>query len=266
MAKPKNRYTRIIEEIFQNNYSQGKLEVGFNREELTAVASKLKIALPKNLGDILYTFRYRAELPESIREKAPPGMEWIIRPAGRGKYQFALVPQASIEPNRNLSKIKIPDATPGVIERYAFSDEQALLAKIRYNRLIDIFTGLTCYSLQNHLRSSVEGIGQIETDELYVGISKQGAHYIIPVQAKGGKDRLGVIQIEQDIALCEDRFPDLICLPIAAQFMSTETIAIFQLEDTDEGIRVNSERHYQLVASDDLSETDLRRYRKSLLE
>ena len=170
---------------------KGKLEVGFNREELTAVASKLKIALPKNLGDILYTFRYRAELPESIREKAPAGMEWIIRPAGRGKYQFALVPQASIEPNTNLSKIKIPDATPGVIERYAFSDEQALLAKIRYNRLIDIFTGLTCYSLQNHLRSSVEGIGQIETDELYVGISKQGAHYIIPVQAKGGKDRLG---------------------------------------------------------------------------
>ena len=46
--------------------------------------------------------------------------------------------------------IKIPDATPGIVQKYALADEQALLAKLRYNRLLDIFTGVTCYSLQNH--------------------------------------------------------------------------------------------------------------------
>lgn len=50
------------------------------------------------------------------------------------------------------------------------SDEQALLAKVRYSRLVDIFLGIAAYSLQNHLRTSVVGIGQIEMDELYVGI------------------------------------------------------------------------------------------------
>ncbi len=29
------------------------------------------------------------------------------------------------------------------IEMYALSDEQALLAKLRYNRLLDVFTGVT---------------------------------------------------------------------------------------------------------------------------
>ena len=86
---------------------------------------------------------------------------------------------------------KIPDATPGIIIKYTQGDEQALLAKIRYNRLIDIFTGVTCYSLQNHLRTTVTGIGQIETDELYIGVDRRGAQYIFPVQAKGGKDQLG---------------------------------------------------------------------------
>jgi hypothetical protein len=147
---------------------------------------------------------------------------------------------------------------------YALSDEQALLAKIRYNRLIDIFTGLTCYSLQNHLRSSVTGMGQIETDEIYVGINKQGVHYVLPIQAKGGNDRLGVIQIEQDIALCAAKFPNLLCLPIAAQFVSSGVIALFQLEDTEEGIKISAEKHYQLVPSEDLTDVELSSYRHRL--
>lgn len=90
--------------------------------------------------------------------------------------------------------IKVPDATPGIIAKYALNDEQALLAKVRYNRLLDIFTGVTCYSLQNHLRTTVPNMGQIETDELYVGVDKRGVHYVLPVQAKGGKDKLGIVQ------------------------------------------------------------------------
>jgi hypothetical protein len=45
---------------------------------------------------------------------------------------------------------------------------------MRYNRLLDIFTGVACYSLQNHLRTTVPDVGQVETDELYVGVDKNG--------------------------------------------------------------------------------------------
>lgn len=83
-----------------------------------------------------------------------------------------------------------------MIVKYALSDEQALLARRRYNRLVDIFTGVTCYSLQSHLRTSIPSLGQVETDEVYVGVDRQGAHYVVPVQAKSGKDRMSVVQIE----------------------------------------------------------------------
>lgn len=115
--------------------------------------------------------------------------------------------KAQIEPSKLLAETKILDATPGIIARYAISDEQGLLARLRYNRLIDIFTGVTCYSLQNHLRTSVNGIGQVETDELYIGVDRRGAHYVFPVQAKGGSDKLGIVQIEQDFAMCAQKFP-----------------------------------------------------------
>jgi hypothetical protein len=149
---------------------------------------------------------------------------------------------------------------------YALGDEQALLAKLRYNRLIDIFTGVTCYSLQNHLRTTINGMGQVETDEIYVGIDRRGAQYVIPLQAKGGNDKIGIVQIEQDIALCAEKFPLLICRPIAAQFIDAGRIALFEFEESDEGIKLHREHHYKLVPLDNMTEDDLRSYRNRSLE
>jgi hypothetical protein len=262
MGSPKNRYSQIMEEIFSKYFRKGAKEILFERSDIISSARKLRVKLPKNLGDILYSFRYRTPLPDSIIEKAPKGFEWIIRPAGRARYKFVLATESAIVPSKILSETKIPDATPGVISKYKLNDEQALLAKLRYNRLIDIFTGLTCYSLQNHLRTTVATMGQVETDEIYIGIDKRGAHYVIPVQAKGGKDRIGIVQIEQDLAVCETKFPGLICRLIAAQFMGEDLIALFECEMTEEGIRVSAEKHYRLVDPEELSEEELEAYRK----
>src|SRR4030042_441455 len=195
----KNRYVQIIESIFFKYYSEGATRVPFQRSDIIEAAKKLGIKLPKNVGDLIYSFRYRSDLPQS------------------------------------------------------------LLAKIRYNRLVDIFTGLTCYSLQNHLRTTAPQIGQVETDEIYIGIDKRGAHYVLPVQAKGGTDKLGIVQFEQDMAVCLAKFPNLICKLIAAQFMRDNIIAIFELEDSEAGIVIVSEKHYRLLPPDELSPEDLKK-------
>jgi hypothetical protein len=163
-----------------------------------------------------------------------------------------------------MAVTKVPDATPGIISKYAFSDEQALLAKVRYNRLVDIFSGVACYSLQSHLRTTVPGMGQVESDEIYVGVDKKGAHYVFPIQAKGGKDKLNIVQIEQDFAVCAAKFPLLVCRPIAAQFMSEGVIALFEFESGQDGITIASERHYKLVAAKEVSDADLQTYRGRL--
>lgn len=261
----KNRYEEIVEAIFSEHYRKGANEVLFNREDIVKAARQLGIGLPKNLGDVVYSFRYRNELPRLITRSATQGKEWIIRPKGRSKYSFVLVEVAKIRPNEMLVETKIPDATPGVIERYSLSDEQSLLAKLRYNRLVDVFTGLACYSLQSHLRTTIPGMGQVETDELYVGIDKRGVHYILPVQAKGGNDQLGIVQIEQDFALCASKFPQLVARPIAAQFLDTEAIALFEFEKTGDVISISSEKHYRLVPTEDLTEAELKRYRSRQL-
>jgi hypothetical protein len=63
-----NRYAQIIERIFFRHYQEGIREVPFEREELVHTAQELGINVPLNLGDIMYSFRYRQQLPDSIEK------------------------------------------------------------------------------------------------------------------------------------------------------------------------------------------------------
>jgi len=256
-----NRYKVLIEAIFFDHWKRGTKQFEFGRDEIKSKADNLKIQIPDNVGDIPYSFRYRTPLPQSIIDTQSPGREWIIEGAGKSQYRFKLVPATRIKPREELVRIAIPDATPEVIRAYALDDEQALLAIVRYNRLIDTFLGLTTYSLQNHLRTTVKGIGQIEIDELYIGLDKQGCHYVIPVQAKGGKDQIGVVQTTQDIRFVEQKFAGIRCRAVAAQFMDEHVVALFELTLQGDEVKVVEERHYQLVPADQLDAGAIRNYK-----
>jgi hypothetical protein len=260
-AKGPGAYKSVIGKIFTDRYNAGATEVPFNRTAIIDTGNALDVKLPKNAGDVPYYFRYRYELPDAITETQPEGREWIIEGAGRSKYCFRLVRANRIRPNEALISVKVPDATPEIITAYALSDEQALLAKVRYNRLIDLFLGISCYSLQNHLRTTVKGIGQIEIDEVYVGVDSRGRQYIMPVQAKGGRDQHSVVQTRQDLAYCAQRFPQLICRAISAQFMSDDRIAMFELTMEEDLLQIVEERHYRLVGASEITADDLAGYR-----
>ncbi len=257
-------YDQIIQEVFRQHYSRGATEMQFERAELREAAERLGVSVPKNLGDIVYTFRYRRDLPEAVLSTAEEGKEWIIRPAGQALYCFVQVPPLSLAPNPSLAVTKVPAGTPGLIKMYAQGDEQALLAQLRYNRLLDVFTGVTCYSLQSHLRTNIPAVGQIETDEVYVGVDRSGTHYVLPVEAKRETERLGRIQFEQDLAVCAAKFAALVPRLIGACLMQDDLIALFELKDTDEGLRIIAEQHYCLVPPEELPPEEIRSYRERL--
>ena len=271
-----NRYQAIIEKVFFDHFKQETTKQGtvrqgtirkktiafsFDRSELGEAAKSLGFPPVKNLGDVTYYFRYRNPLPDSILKTQSRGHEWIIEGAGKGRYRFKLVKASRVVPREDLITVDIPDATPELIRAHKLDDEQALLAIVRYNRLIDTFLGLTAYSLQNHLRTTVQGLGQIEIDELYIGIDSFGCHYVIPVQAKGKKDHIGIVQSTQDIRFAEQKYPGMRCRAIAAQFLEHEVVALFELTKQHDEVKVVEERHYRLVAADDLDADAIRMYR-----
>jgi hypothetical protein len=177
-------------------------------------------------------------------------------------YKFVLGSWPSIEPQSGRESIKVLDATPHIIKRYSQSDEQAALARVRYNRLVDTFLGVTTYSLQSHLCANVPSIGQIEIDELYVGVNRAGTQFVIPVQAKVNRDRHSVVQTLQDAAYCHWKFPQLERRCVSVHFdKKTERIVMFELNVEQRRVEIRDERHYQLVENQQLTDKEIGRYR-----
>ena len=114
---------------------------------------------------------------------------------------------------------------------------------------------------------------QIETDDLSVGIDRHGAQYIIPVQAKGETERVGAVQIIQDIYSCREKFEHLAVRAVAAKTINVDeldgglslyTIALMEVGvDTSYNVFKIREEHYRIVPSGMIDEYDLAAYRKA---
>lgn len=267
-------YQSIILDIFKSHFKTERAfqsiigpgeEFVFDRREILASAERLKLNVPKNLGDLIYCFRYRRPLPRPILDTQPKGFAWMILGAGDGRYRFRLGRLVNILPSANKIPCKIPDNTPEIISQYSLNDEQAVLARIRYNRLIDVFLGIAAFPLQSHLRTKIENYGQIEIDELYVGIDSYGVQYIIPVQAKAKTDTIGAIQAIQDTIYCQSNELFKLCTtrPIAAQSIDAKTIALFELSYDGNDVSMIQEQHYNLVDASEITERDMTSYRAS---
>lgn len=121
MAEEGSRYDALIESIFFDHYREGEFE--FARSELETAAESLGIDLPNNLGDVIYSYRFRKDLPEPVIATQPAGLEWVIELAGTGRYRFKLGKISRIVPRDELVAIDIPDATPELIRAYKLDDE-----------------------------------------------------------------------------------------------------------------------------------------------
>jgi len=233
MAKRNDQaiYDEVFETLFLSKYHQqpNVKEIEFTKDELSEVASRLKKKI-RNFPDVIYTYRLRRELPQKILATG----YWIIKPAGKGKYIFKKTERPQfIEIQIGLAPIELLNAVPEIVEKYSAHDEQGLLSTIRYNRLVDIFTGITCFHLQSHIRTTIQNEGQIEIDDLYVGIDKEGKEYILPLEAKSPdeRDKMGWIQITNLVRYARQYFPDLLCRPLATKPFGENQICMIEFEN-----------------------------------
>lgn len=241
----------VMQRVFQKHWKAGSREVPFTmddiREAITAVASARPGYKEKNVADVRYEYTSgRRALPEAINQLGP----WMIQGRGKAKYAFVrLSSRPTIEVQDGLLTIMLPDATPEIVFEYAGEDEQGLLAKVHYNRLLDVFLSITCYHLQNHWRNFIKGKGQCEIDDLYVGLNTSGKQFVIPVEAKCAKERLSKTQIVQIVDFARERYPKLIIRPVGVQEMGDGSLLLIEFTPADhpDEVSIKEQRRYKLV-------------------
>jgi hypothetical protein len=227
--KGESLYTQLIVQVFKTLYRDGDQRVDFETSDIRRAADELNTRMPQNISALVYAFSHRDILPPELVSKTPLDRMWVLRRAGRGKYRLQVMLAQAIYPDPNLVETEVRDATPQLVAENLTEDEQALLSRVRYNDLISKFTGVTAYSLQSHYRTSLPDWGQVEVDELYVGM--------------------------QDLALCQQKFPELICRPIGIHRVVIDDrmnglIVMWELDQQENWIRIIAQKHYRLVTPD----------------
>lgn len=77
-----------------------------------------------------------------------------------------------------------------------------------------------------------EGMEEVQFD--------RGAQCVILVQAKAGKDCISVVKIEQDFAMCREKFAGQQCRGVGARFVGADLIGLVEFEQThmDSGVAI----------------------------
>jgi hypothetical protein len=109
---------------------------------------------------------------------------------------------------------------------------------------------------------TVRGVGRTETDEIYIGLNEKWRPFVIPITARKRKERIRTSQIERDMSVCEAKFPALMCRPVAAQFIESDLIALFEFVRSEGMISIKEERHYRIVPNEMLSDEEIKSYGK----
>src|SRR5437660_10074276 len=109
---------------------------------------------------------------------------WVIAARGSGLYAFVkIVGETTVTIPDSLKVYPIPYAVPEIVAQNLARDEQGLLTIVRYNRMLDVFSGLACFHLQSHLRTHIPEHRQVEIAELYVAADKDCQGIVFTVEA-----------------------------------------------------------------------------------
>ncbi|MBI3961238.1 MAG: hypothetical protein HY335_00695 [Deinococcus sp.] len=89
-AEPRKlaRYKKTIEEVFLRHYREGADRLIFKKDELAEIGRKYDIAA-KNIPDIVYTYRSRRPLPDSILAKGHPVVSLLSKLSQIGPWHLS---------------------------------------------------------------------------------------------------------------------------------------------------------------------------------
>jgi hypothetical protein len=195
----------------------------FTQADLRRAADELQLEV-RNFPDLTYNLRSRSPLPPEILEAGYT----TIAIRGRGKYALVTGEDTVEVPTgtdvATVSTRKIPTAIRDMLR----TDEQSILSAIRYMDLVSDFIGTKAYHLQGHLRTS-GGFGQqVEADDVWIARYPNRSRTVLPIEAKGPRERIGRHQMMSTIDAVLKKIPGFPVIPLAVQLEESGLVIMIQ--------------------------------------
>ncbi len=229
-ARSSKIYKSILLEVFRSKTPDPKTgDILFTQTDLRAAATRLDLEV-RNFPDLTYNLRSRSPLPGEVREAGYSSI------ANRGRGTYALVAaEDKVEVPEGTEVFEISTASvPLPVQDLLRDDEQSVLSAIGYMDLISVFMGTKSYRLQGHLRTTGSFGQQVEADDIWV-VEEGGSRTILPVEAKGPRERLGRQQMISTLDAVLGKIPGLPAVPLAVQLEPSGCLAVIAFAYTKRG-------------------------------
>jgi hypothetical protein len=217
VAEEGGRYARILLWVFRNRgeHDPASGDFLFAQQDIRDGAAALGVDV-RNFPDLTYYLRSRVrQLPPEI---ADAGYTTI---AMRGQGQYALVTgEDKIIVPAGTEVVTVPlDPIPEAIRDLFRQDEQSVLSVVRHLDLVTDFIGAKAYHIQGHLRTTGSRRQQVEADDIWAAPDLEGQRTMLPIEAKGIRERLGRNQMISTVDAVRVKHPSLPVAPLAVQLL-----------------------------------------------
>lgn len=139
------------------------------------------------------------------------------------------------------------------------SEKAALSNIIRDLRLVDNFTDVSCIAAHASGLIEDDEMKKMCCDEIYLGINKLGVGRCFNLHIGSGRGRFDLSRIRRSEKRTGARFSDYTTSSIAAQLTKENVIVLQQVFFERGQLRLNYERHFELISPSELCELVERR-------
>jgi hypothetical protein len=219
----------------------------FTQADLRKAAEELNLEV-RNFPDLTYNLRSRSPLPPEIIQAGYTAI--AIR--GRGKYALVTAEEkVEVPPGTQVAEVstrRIPTAIRDILR----ADEQSILSAMRYLDIVSDFVGTKAYHLQGHLRTSGSLGQQVEADDVWVARYPNKSRMIVPIEAKGPKERIGRHQMMSTIDAVRQKIPNFQVVHLAVRLEESGLLVVIEFgyqigAETISGIAPTKFKRYRFI-------------------
>ena len=234
----------FVDYLMKNNFINSLTPISFERTDILEICAKEFGKAPKNLGDIIYSLRYRLDYLSTYDYLLEKDYTWTLLSTGIGKYELSPLKKLRIPSLESEDIIYIKDNTPKHIHELRPLNDQSLLMKIIQNDILNEFLQDDLVFLQAHHKVNLQNWGQAEIDGI---LASNYSPHLYLVEVKGYTEVIAWPQMIQLKMYAQQNHSDTPFTPLFIQSHKDWSFSVVQFDYTNSFPRVKKFKRFMFT-------------------
>lgn len=240
----------FIDYLMKNSFVDSLTPISFERTDILDVCKNEFGEAPKNLGDIVYSLRYRLDYLSNYDYLLEKDYTWTLLSTGIGQYELAPLKKLRLPNLESENVLYVDDQTPAHIHKLRPLNDQSLLMKVIQNGILNEFLQDDLMFLQAHHKVNLNNWGQAEIDGI---LASNNSSHLYLIEVKGYTEVIGWPQMIQLKMYAQQNHPDVLFTPVFIQSHRDWSFSVVQFDYKNSFPKVKKYQRFMFTNMMDMS-------------